>query len=147
MLFQAPNDDTDEEVWLGRTAKVDGQPWEGRCWSQTGAREDVDGVRFDQGDIKVAVKWYEYSVEDDEYEWWESDKPYHIMNATALCFARLSMVQGQGGIPALAVRPRRGPHAGAEQRRDRSRRWKLDAEDKAKAVQECGGVKRQQQSL
>ena len=139
VLFEAPDGDEDEEVWLGKAVQVNGGAWEGKVWSTCAAREDIAGVRFDRGDVKVAVKWYEYHADDDEYDWWESDEtPYHVMNATSLRYANPAMEQ-QGGVGALAVRPRRGPQAGAERQRERSRRWKVDAVHKAEAVQACGG--------
>ena len=51
----APDDD-DEEFWLARTvARGD---WDGRCTRVHSSTTTINGTRYDNGDVEIALRWY-----------------------------------------------------------------------------------------
>lgn len=66
VIFEAFSDN-DDDIWVGRaTPFPDDDTGFVCCRQHKGARSIVDGTRFDDGDYKMCVQWYERTADCDD---------------------------------------------------------------------------------
>ena len=137
--------DPDEVFWLGRTVAVDG--WGGACTKKVKESHHHKGVRYDDGDVIVAVQWYKRLSGHSAHRTYQREqnttgRPWtDYSNSCELWLINADMGQvGGPSLPACAgarARPLRGPDRAAEEDREAQRLWALAPESEAMALAEC----------
>ena len=119
-------DDEDEEFWLARTVAMD--KWGGRCWKVHNALTTVNKVRFDAGDVEIAVQWYARvagSASPRKYQI-EADEPVaHVSSTILLAQGNGIMTHVAGPRPRMWPGTRRGTAKHRKVADERKRTWGL----------------------
>jgi hypothetical protein len=133
--------DDEDEVWLGRTVPFF-RHGDSKCCVEehTGSRRHIQGVRFDPGDFKIAVQWYERLAENGDgvrLEFQRGSTAVDLVNSTELRLSGFDMDQ----IDELRLRRSgSGRVAGgnaATEDEDGRKKWRLKPEIEQEALRFC----------
>ena len=159
ILAEARADPNGDYLWLGKTMPV--TEWgDDTCIQKVESSRSVKvggrSVRFDKGDVKIAVQWYSKLAGETEQSVWMMDAPgLSIMNSTELLLinAKVKRVGGPRVEEEKPVRRRSKRRAvrveTAEEReqsekerqeQEQKRKWALDPASESVALAEIRSI-------
>ena len=132
--------DDDEEMWLGKTVACFGRNTE--CMEAITKRCHLDGTRYDAGNYRIGVQWYERVAGDSGsfLEYTRDDKETSFFCSTELRFVDASVRRLDGGAPPGAGRVTRAAsssYPNDEEDTEAGVVWRLSAADEAVGLSFC----------
>lgn len=151
LLIEAYGDETDE-LYLARACPFFSQGGSRACTEKhSGGRRHIQGTRFDNGDFKIAVQWYERLAEDgngERLEFQRGTVAVDLVNSTELrhCGFNVELIEEprrprrrdvRSGSCAGAASGSTPGSADPDEEIEGLRKWRLPREAEKEALQYC----------